>query len=74
MIKDCVKSAKEKFWDKHRDIEVARQYKNKLGDAVHRGNITINKASFARAPEMTYSLMMAQMEQVIGNLQLDESD
>ena len=51
---------------------MARQYKNKLQDAVQRGNITINEASYARAPEMAYSV--AQMEQLLGNLQLDESD
>ena len=39
---------------------------------MQRGNITINEASFARAPEMTYSVV--QMEQLLGNLQLDKSD
>ena len=29
LIKDCVKLAKEKSWDKQKDTEVARQYKNK---------------------------------------------
>ena len=38
---------------------------------MQRGNITINEASFARAPKITYS--MAQMEQLLGTLQL-ESD
>ena len=71
-MKDCDKLAKEKFWDKQRDREVARQYKNNLGDAMQRGKITINEASFARAPETTYS--MAQTEQLIGNLQLDKAD
>ena len=51
---------------------MARQYKNKLRDAMQRGNITVNEASFAKAPETTYS--MEQMEQLIGNLQLDKSD
>ena len=32
LIKDCVKLAKEKSRDKQKDIEVARQYKNKLRD------------------------------------------
>ena len=72
LIKDCVKLAKEKSQDKQKDTDLARCYKNKLRDAVWRGNITINEVSFARAPEMTYS--MAQMEQLLGNLQLDESD
>ena len=72
LIKDCVKLAKEKFWDKQKDTEVARWYKNKLRDAMQRGNMTINKPSFARAPETTNSV--EQMEQLIGNLQLDKSD
>ena len=72
MIKDCVKLAKEKSRDKQKDTEVARWYKNKLRDAVQRGNITVNEVSFARAPDTTYS--MEQMEQLIGNLQLDGSD
>ena len=38
---------------------------------MQRVNITINEVLCARAPEMTYS--MAQMEQLLGNLQLDES-
>ena len=59
MIKDCVKLAMEKSWNKQKDTEVARQYKNKLSDAMQRGNITINEVPFARAPETTYS--MAQM-------------
>ena len=54
LIKDCVKLAKEKSWDKQKDTEVARQYKNELRDVVCRGNITINKVSFARAPETAY--------------------
>ena len=71
LIKDCVKLAKEKSQDKQ-DTEVARQYKNKLRDVVQWGNITVNEASFARAPETTYSI--EQMEQLTGNLQLDEWD
>ena len=51
---------------------MARCYKRKIQDAVRRGNITINEASFARALEMTYS--MEQMEQLLGNLQLDDSN
>ena len=50
---------------------MAKHYKNKIWDAVWRGNITIDEASFARALEMTYS--MEQMEQLLGNLQLDNS-
>ena len=72
MLKDCVKLAKEKSWDKQKDTEVARWYKNKLGDAMQRGNIIVNDASFARAPDTTYSV--EQMEHLIRNLQLDESD
>ena len=30
LIKDCVKLVKEESWDKQKDTEVARQYKNKL--------------------------------------------
>ena len=45
---------------------------NKIRDAVWRGNFTINKVSFARVPEMTY--IMAQTEQLLGSLQLDESN
>ena len=52
-------------------MDVARHYKNKIWDAVWGLNITISKASFARAPEVTYS--MEQMEQLFGNLQLDDS-
>ena len=51
---------------------LARQYKSKIRDTVQRGNITINEVSFARAPEMTYS--MVQTEQLLGNLELDESN
>ena len=72
MIKDCVKLVKEKSWDKQKDTEVARQSKNKLRETMQRGSITINKVSLARAPETPYSV--AQMEQLIGNLQLDKSD
>ena len=67
--KGLCQKAEEKFHDKLKDTEVARQYKIKLRDAVWRGNITVNEASFARAPKTTYP-----MEQLIGNLQLDESD
>ena len=70
LIKDCVKLAKEKSWDKQKDTEMARWYKIKLWDTMWRGNITINEASFARAPEMTYSV--AQTEQLLGNLHLDK--
>ena len=72
MVKDCVNLAKEKSQNKQNDTEMARQYKSKLRDAVWRGNITVNEATFARAPDTAYS--MEQMEQLIGNLQLDESD
>ena len=72
LIKECVKLAKEYSWEKQKDTEVARLYKNKLQDTVQRGNITINEASFARALRTAYS--MAQTEQLLGNLQLDESD
>ena len=72
MIKDCVKLAKEKSQDKQKDTEVARKYKNKLRDAMQRGNITVKEESFARAPGITYS--MEQMEQLIRNLQLDKLD
>ena len=30
LIKDCVKLSKEKSWDKQKDTDVARHYKNKL--------------------------------------------
>ena len=72
MVKDCVKLAKEKSRDKQKDTDMAKHYKNKIWDAVWWGNITINKASFTRVPEMTYS--MHQMEQLLGNLKLDNSD
>ena len=72
MIKDCVKLAREMSQDKQKDTDMARHYKNKLQDAMQRGNITINEVLFTRAPEMTY--YMAQMELLSGNLQLDESD
>ena len=51
---------------------MAKHYKNKIQDTVQRVNITISRASLARVPEMTYS--MEQMEQLLGNLQLDDSD
>ena len=70
--KDCVKLAKEKSRDKQKNTEVARQYKNKLRDTVQRGNITVNEVSFARVPDTTF--YMEQMERLLGNLQLDESD
>ena len=72
LVKDCIKLAKEKSRDKQKDIDMARHYKNKLQDAVRRGNITINKASFAMTPEVSYS--MEQTEQLLGKLQLDSSD
>ena len=56
LIKDCVKLTREKCQDKQKDTEVARWYKNQLRDAVQRGNITVNKSSFARAPDTTYSM------------------
>ena len=71
-MKDCVKLVKETSWDKQKDIDMARHYKNKLQDAVQRGSITISEVLFARAPETTYSV--AQMEQLLGNLQLDKSN
>ena len=66
MIKDCAKPMKQKSQEKQKDTKVARWYKNKLQDAVQRGNIKINEALFARAPEMAYSI--EQMEQLLGNL------
>ena len=72
LIKDCVKLAKKKSWDKQKDTEVGRWYKNKLRDAMQMGNITLNEASFSRVPGKTYSV--EQTEQLIGNLQLDEAD
>ena len=72
MVKDHIKLAKEKSREKHKDTNVARCYKKKIWDAVHRGNITINEAPFARALEMTYS--MEQTEQLLGKLQLDNSE
>ena len=71
LVKDCVKLAKEKSRDKQKDTDVVRCYKNKLWDAVQRGNITINEASFARAPAVNCS--MEQMEQLLRNLQLNDS-
>ena len=64
--------AKEKCQDKQKDTQVVRWYKSKLWDAVWRENITITKESFTRASEMTYSV--AQTEQLLGDLQLDESN
>ena len=72
MVKDCIKLAKEKSRDKQEDTDVARHYKKKIQDAVQRGNITINEVSFARALETAYS--MEQTEQLLENLQLDDSD
>ena len=72
MVKDCIKLAKEKFRDKQKDTDMVKHYKNKIYDAVWRGNITINEPSFVRVPDMTYS--MKQMEHLLGNLQLDNSD
>ena len=71
-VKNCVKLAREKSKDKQRDTDVTKHYKSKLWDAMQKGNITINEASFARMPEMTYSV--EQMEQLLGNLQLSNSD
>ena len=72
MVKDCIKLAKEKSRDKQKDTDMAKLYKNKTQDSVQRGNITINEASLTRAPEIPYSL--GQTEQLLGNLQLDDSD
>ena len=72
LVKDCFKLAKEKSRDKQKDTDVAKHYQNKIQDAVQRGNLTINEASFARVPEMTYS--MVKMEKLLGSLQLDVSD
>ena len=72
MVKDCIKLAKEKSRGKQKDTDTAKHYKNKIWEAVQRGNITINEASFARALEITY--YMEQMEQLLGNLQLDDSN
>ena len=72
LIKDCVMLAKEKFQEKQKDTEVVQQYKNILQDAMQIDNITIKEASFGRAPETAYSV--EQMEQLLGNLQLDESN
>ena len=65
MIKDCVKLA-EKSQDKQKDTEVVRWNENKIRDTVQRTIITINVTSFARAPEMTYS--MTKIEQLLENL------
>ena len=51
---------------------MAKHYKNKIQDAVCRGNITINEGSFARALTIIY--YVEQMEQLLGNLQLGNSD
>ena len=72
MVKDCIKLTKEKYRDKQKDTDMAKHYKNKIQDAVLRGNITINEPSFTRVPEMTYP--MEEMEQLMGKLQLDDSD
>ena len=72
MVKDCVKLAKEKSRKKQKDTDMPRCYKKKIRDAVQRDNITINEVLFAWAPEMTYSV--EQMEQLLGNLQLDDSN
>ena len=72
MVKDYIKLAKEKSRGKQKDTDMAKCYKNKIWDAVQRGNITINEVSFTRIPEMTYSI--EQMEQLLRNLQLDDSD
>ena len=50
MVKDCIKLAKEKSREKQEDADIARHYKKKIWDAVWRGNITINKTLFDRAP------------------------
>ena len=54
-----------------KDTDVAKHYKNKIQDAVWRGNITINEVSFTRVPETTYSI--EQVEQLLGNLQLSHN-
>ena len=69
LVKDCVKLAKEKSRDKQKNTDMARFYKKKLWDIVWKGNITINEASFDRAPGVSPSV--EQMEQLLGNLQLD---
>ena len=68
-IKDCVKLTKERARDKDKDTDITKQYKNKLEDTIQKGSITINEASFTRMPEMTCS-----MEQLLGNLQLSNSN
>ena len=30
MVKDCIKLAKEKSWDKQKDTDMAKHYKNKI--------------------------------------------
>ena len=72
LAKDCVKLAKEKSRNKQKDTDMAKHYKNKIQEAVLRGNISINETSFTTVSEMTYS--MEQMEQLLGSLQLDDSD
>ena len=71
MVNDCIKLAKEISRDKQRDTDMVKHYKNKIWDAVWRGNITINEALFTRVPEMTYS--GEEMEQLLGNMELDDS-
>ena len=72
MVKECIKLAKEKSRDKHKDTDMAKLYKNKIWDTMWKGNITTHEASFTRVPERTYSI--EQMEQLLGNLQLDNSN
>ena len=50
-IKDCVKCTKDRSKNKQRDSNVAKQYKNKLQDAIQKSGITINEASFTRMPK-----------------------
>ena len=71
MAKEYIKLLKERSREQ-KDTDMARCYKKKIWDVVQRGNITINEMSMARALETTYS--MEQMEQLLGNMQLDNSN
>ena len=69
-IRGCNKFTKDKAKYKLKTMDLTKKYKDKLRQAVRKGNISVNK--IASVPESTYPV--EQTEQLIGSLGLSKSE
>ena len=72
IIRDYEKFSKDRTKNNLKTTDLVKKYMDKLRQAIRKGNITVNEATFSNAQELTYS--MEQAEQLLVNLHFSNSE